>query len=393
MKVLSAEMTSLLDKLYNLRGKDSVVLASMDKEKEAAVETRDKTSSLKAELQAKINTLTEEENILADEGAKLQAALSAINKKEFATIITHLDIDFDPESLRKSVDERLPETIEKVASEKKSAGEELVKVEDEMNEAITKIEELGIRRDEAISNQERLNKYFDLALNSNINITRDEISSLLAKFDFTEEEQREAAKLLMFPEDGLFDYEKGYSQTRQAIKQAENSSGEVKIPITTIPKVEVSTITLSDNKPILQEVETESLIVAPPVTDNKPKETTTKDELLTFLKKYSFDELDFTANDIELMIANFNAELFTKNIELLDKYGFPKDIFFDNIELMYDSELDNKIQRLIIVGKTIQDIYLNPNVLIKYNMEELNNAIKVLTESGLDPKSVPLMAY
>ena len=58
MKILSSEMTSLLDKLYNLRGEESVILVSMEKEKQSAVETRDRTSSLKTELQSKINDLT-----------------------------------------------------------------------------------------------------------------------------------------------------------------------------------------------------------------------------------------------------------------------------------------------------------------------------------------------
>ena len=33
MAMLSSEITSLLDKLYNLRGNDSVVLVSMEKER------------------------------------------------------------------------------------------------------------------------------------------------------------------------------------------------------------------------------------------------------------------------------------------------------------------------------------------------------------------------
>ena len=45
------------------------------------------------------------------------------------------------------------------------------------------------------------------------------------------------------------------------------------------------------------------------------------------------------------------------------------------------------------VGKQAQDIYLNPNVLVKYNYNELESAIRVLNESGLDPRNVPLMAY
>ena len=36
MKALSLETTKLLDKMYNLRGKDSVVLVEMDKQKDKA---------------------------------------------------------------------------------------------------------------------------------------------------------------------------------------------------------------------------------------------------------------------------------------------------------------------------------------------------------------------
>ena len=42
---------------------------------------------------------------------------------------------------------------------------------------------------------------------------------------------------------------------------------------------------------------------------------------------------------------------------------------------------------------SLVNIYLNPNVLIKYNLMELDSAIKVLEDSGLEPKNVPLMAY
>ena len=68
-------------------------------------------------------------------------------------------------------------------------------------------------------------------------------------------------------------------------------------------------------------------------------------------------------------------------------------MFNDNIELLYDKELKSKIEMLTSVGKLPQDIYLNPNILVKYNLSELDSAIKTLHESGLEPKNVPLMAY
>ena len=38
----------------------------------------------------------------------------------------------------------------------------------------------------------------------------------------------------------------------------------------------------------------------------------------------------------------------------------------DNITLLYDAELSDKVNRLVSVGKAPLDIYLNPNILLKY---------------------------
>ena len=39
------------------------------------------------------------------------------------------------------------------------------------------------------------------------------------------------------------------------------------------------------------------------------------------------------------------------------------------------------------------DIYLNPSVLVKYDLKQLQAAISSLVANGMDPKDVPLMAY
>ena len=153
MKVLSNEVKSLLDKLYNLRGEDSIILAKMNKEREEAVETGERTKNEKTILLEKIEKLTKEEETLQEEGKKLTSILSNINRDDFANILDRLQIDFDPASINEKVNSMLPETIEKVVTENKKASEELESVEAEMNNAITKVEELGIRKDEALSNQ------------------------------------------------------------------------------------------------------------------------------------------------------------------------------------------------------------------------------------------------
>lgn len=362
MKMLTAEITKLLDKLYNLRGEDSVILAKMDKERDKATETKERTTSEKATLQEKIENLTEEERVLAEEGEKLVSTLSCIKTDDFKLVLEKLKVDFNPDKLSEDVNRLLPKTIERVQEEKKSAKDELVKVEAEMNTAIATIEELAIRKDEAIENQTRLNEYFDLALNGNINITRDSITSLLEKFDFNEDERREAAKIMMFPEDALYDYEKKLQNAEQ-------------------PGMSISEVFAEAKENVSLEEEKEVKPVSP------------KEELIALLTELGFDYLDFTNNDLEKILANYNENDLRRNVEFIKSNNIKLDLFVENIELLYDKELEEKFSKLIEIGKEPFDIYLNPNILIKYNINDLGSTIDRLKNSGLDPKKVPLIAY
>ncbi len=361
MKMLTSEITKLLDKLYNLRGDDSVVLAKMEKERASAMATKERTTTEKTDLQDKIASLTEEERILGEEGEKLIAALSKIKTDDFKIVLEKLNVNFNPDKISEDVNRLLPKTIERVQQDTKNAEEELVKVESEMNTAIATIEELAIRKEDALANQARLNEYFDLALNGNINITRDSLTSLLEKFDFTDDERREAAKILMFPEDALFDYENRLKNNDQPGKSISDVFAEAK----------------------------ESTVSKEP-----PKKTgSPKDDLINLLKELGFDYLDFTSNDLEKILANYSTSILRSNVLFAIDNGIELDIFIDNVELLYDSEFEQKIQRLMEVGKEPFDIYLNPNILIKYNKSDLDNTINKLKSSGLDPKKVPLIAY
>ena len=118
-----------------------------------------------------------------------------------------------------------------------------------------------------------------------------------------------------------------------------------------------------------------------------------KEDLVTTLSELGFDYLDFKNNDFNKLKEHFDAQTFKDNVKTLNSYGINKDIFVDNAELLYDKDLKVKVDTLIKVGKQPQDIYLNPNVLVKYTLNELNTTIKMLQDSGLEPKNVPLMAF
>ena len=382
MKILSPEVTRLLDKLYNLRGSDSVIFKEMESAHEKAEETKERTTALKSTLQEKIAGLEADSKNLSEQGKKLIEVLKGIDKKAYETVIDRLHINFDPEALVEKLDTSLPETIEKVNEDIKSSQEELVKVEEEMNSAITTIEEIGIRKDAAIANQEKLNEYFELALAGNINITRDSITSLLEQFDLTEEETREAAKILMFPEDALYDYDAKIKESEK--KSISEVMQEAKNQEEVAPKVEVEELQVKEEPAKVEEVKAQ-----PVVTEKKFD----REDLIDLFNEIGLDYLDYTTSDLDEILEHFNEKVISRNVNIFKENDLSLDIFVDHINLLYDKELEAKMDRLLRIGKSALDIYLNPTVLTKYDYKNLDKAILLLQNSGLDPKKVPLMAY
>ncbi len=373
MKALSPEVSALLDKLYNLRGDDSVVLVEMNRQRNRAVETKTRTTEEKKELQARIAGLEKLYNDLNSQGEKLSTLLSNIDRNDYATVLDRLEIDFNPQELVEKLNKSLPRTIDSVTLDTKKAEKQLVRVEEEMNHAIATIDELSIRRDAALANQEKLNEYFELALSGRISITRDSIVSLLEQFNFTDEERREAAKILMFPEDALFAYDEQVRESEQSGKSFSDVFTEAK---NAEPIVEEA-VKLVEEEPIVVEVAQED-----------PKE-----KILDLLKDNGINYLDFSGQEIDSLIENYDESLMRKNISYVKETNVGTEIFVNHIELMIDQELEDKINILLELGKEPIDIYLNPSVLEKYSKENLKEVIESLKNNGMDPKNVPLMAY
>ncbi len=388
MKIINDETRKLLDKLYNLRGKDSVVLFGIEEEYKTAQATKEKALKEKTELENSINKLASDEKILADQGERLKNILKSINPEDFAVLIKRLDLDFDPEAISMKINNSLPTTIANLVSDKKESEEKLVDVKQQMDGATTKIEELAIRKDVALENQNKLNEFFELALSGNSNLTRDSITSLLEKFKFTKDEQREAAKLLMFPEDGLYEYEQKAESGEKFGKSMADIFQEAKESVVEEKESEKEPAAPEFIEPTISPIDVENVPETFELTDEIKKE-----EVKNLLKVCGFNINDFTNQDITNILNNYDPELISKNVEYINSLGINRGIFVDNIDFLYDKELKQKIDMLLNIGKDPMDIYLNPNVLIKYNLTELYNAITALKDSGLEPDKVPLMAF
>ncbi len=367
----------LLDKLYNLRGSDSNILKEMDRQKNKAEQTRDRTTAEKAKLQKDIESLKTQREELEEQGEKFKEVLQGIRREDYATVLDRLRIDFDPKNLLEKLEKNLPRTIDNVERDTKKAEDELVKVEEEMNTAITTIEELGIRKDTALANQAKLNEYFELALEGHINITRDSITDLLEEFGFNEEEQRETAKILMFPEDALFAYD--------AKVKAKDKSGK------SISEVLQEAKTMSPAES--EESHQEDVEISDEKDEEFLEEEETKNLTIETLRDCGIDYLDFTSDEIEDLMKHFDEQTIRDNIEFIESKNVSTDIFVHHIKMMYDKELRRKFEFLQNIGKETLDIYLNPGVLTKYTYDQLERITSVIRANGMDPKEIPLMAY
>ncbi len=371
MTNLKQETRSLLDKLYNLKSEDSILVESIKKEYDSTVLKNDDLAKEQEFLNKKINRLINEEKVLVTEGESLIDALRNVSANNFNVVLEKLEINFNPSNLKNEVERGLPLAISKIQNEVKTSTVKLEDINNEIRNIEVKVDDLSIRKDEVVRDQTKLNEYLELSLNGQINATRDELTTLLAKFDLTEEEQREAAKILMFPEDGLYEYDKNPKEKVKLSKSFSDVFSQVKEP------------TLNEEK----------VLIADPIKIVKTEEEVKEVGIKDILQRHNFSTFDFTATDLDYLEKNLKIDVLDKNVKLVKQLGINKDIFIENIELLNDIELENKLSVLLEIGKVPFDIYLNPNVLVKYNFYELQKSIDVLKSNGLDPKQIPLMSF
>lgn len=191
----------------------------------------------------------------------------------------------------------------------------------------------------------------------------------------------------MFPEDALYDYDarikesekKSISEVMQEAKNQEEIAPQVDENLEDDSQVEEATITQEMSAKELNESENEKKF--------------DREDLIDLFNEIGLDYLDYTTSDLDQILEHYNEKVIKRNVNIFKDNDLSLDIFADHINLIYDKELEAKVDRLLRIGKSALDIYLNPTVLTKYDYKGLDKAIILLQNSGLDPKKVPLMAY
>ena len=414
-KILSQEITTLLSKLYNYRGEDSSRLKEIVSHKEKAEGTKAKAEAEQADLKALISDLEKKLESLKNEGEKLGEVLGAVNRDDYATVLDCLNIDFNPAGLKEELDGKLPNEIMETTNEIKASKLTLKSVQGEINNAS---DEISKRTDEIAEERNimaKLNEYVEIALTGNINVTREEITNLLKLFAFDEAEQKEIAKILMFPEDALIIYDNQKSgkvvttrTEKAAVKEEKNVFSDIYFDKE--PEAETEEDSGADIKEELQlkdldevkpeEEEKQEVVVEtiePEFLQEEPKaEGTelTREDAIVFLDELKLDTKLIPKKAVDMLRKDFDKELIKKNVEYTKDKKVADDIYYRNPNLLMDSGLTDKIEFLMNdLAKEADDILLNIYVLENFSKDELVNVKQRILALEIDPRQIPLYIY
>jgi len=407
-KVLSQEITALLNKVYNYRSEDSIRLVDLTKEQEKAEEKRIKTDEESALLKEEIVNLDGKLRDLNSQGKKLSEFLAGIDYKDYAVLLDSLSLNFNPEKLRVSLDAKLPEELEKTSTLLKEAKSSLKATQKENSEAEDTIKKFDSRIQEEQNIQAKLSEYLDIALTGTINVTREEITNLLKLFDFDDNEQKEIAKMLMFPEDALLIYDKQKAEkeeleaTKEDVVETQEEIVEEDYVEVEEPVIELEDAEDDEENPVVFETAEEDeesgsvgFIELEDSESNKDeiKETSTKDGVLTFLSDY-FDASIMPKDAIESLVIDFDESVAGGNIEYTRSKEVSDDIYFKVPKLLTDTELADKVDFVLKeLAKTPEDILYNTHVLENFSLEKLTEIKQRILSLEIDARELPLYIY
>lgn len=185
---ISPEVKKGLDKLYNLRGSDSAILQEIDTYDEEARHALEVAKGEEVDFKTKISAKEEEKDLYEKQGNKWASFLDIVNPEEVKDVLIAMDSKFNLEREKNTFETKLPELISKIEREISDAKDNLKRVQKDIKAYEKTIKEMSLRREEALENQDLLNMYIDRALNGDLTITREEVTSLLDRFVFIGEE-------------------------------------------------------------------------------------------------------------------------------------------------------------------------------------------------------------
>ncbi len=351
---LTIEQRNLLERLYNLKSKDSTIVKEIN---EKIIENKENSNVLLEEskkLESEKSTFTTKKTELDKQFASFIAEFEGMKSDKYSILLEEANENFDPEKMLSNIKEIIPSRIEEINDNIKKSESDIDVTKKKISETEIDATELECKLTDAIQMQERLAKLIDESLNGNGSITRDSVQELLNSLHFNEDDITELGKMILFPEGTLQAYNDEFTSSMntgknitEVIKNAHDASDTEEPTPTEITKVEFADIIKEEKKEEKSEIVVE-------------KETKTTEEIAK------------------------------QNIEYLKSINIDKEVIKRYETVLTDNTLIDKIKLFIELNKTPQDIELNFDILLAYTLEDLNNLKMICEESDISMSLIPL---
>lgn len=436
MAQLSQNTIRLLDRLFNLKGEDNIIIKRIKDEistteNEMTVTTQEKNNNevQKNELQGKLT-------VFQNQSDSFKAVFEGIDDATFASL-REIGIEFEISKMLSTIEEKAPDYIASLNDQINEYGKKIEDNEHKIEELTNNLENL--HRNQATSEEDRLKltSLLDQSLSSSEIerevLTVNFVKKILSLFDlFDENEIKELTKIIMFPDDGLFEYAKNYdkrlangeiSLDNQSSVTEENNIEEIK-PIEDISPSEETeeenneSSTAEIYKEEITSSETTPDVEEPSVEDNQEEiinitnDDSTSEIDLSSLNNSSEneepkeleEETEETTIDSEpttiIPIIEPDPEPVEESIEeFLEKIGLSIQKFTDYNETPVSEIMAylNQIDRTLIERnyEILRSLNVDEETIYKYFQNilyladsDLNNKITILRAKGINDKII-----
>ena len=446
MANLSQKTILLLDKLYNLKGEDNVIIQEINNkigEINASIkEDNEREAALEQEKLNNQNDLllfnTQQEAFLT--------AFSGIDNDTFSSL-SKIGVDVNIGSMVSAVSEKAPEYIRGLQEKIAEIQTQIDAIVEDRENLERELDGLGSQKVKAEADRSALISLMAQSLSSDAverkSLTPQYVEDVLSRFDsFESEEINTLSKLIIFPDDGLLEYDNGYDN-----RLTKSEAGDIKVielddpaplevvepvtkeepkeepvevvePVKTIPVVdgevaEEKNGELQDNPSITQiyekqnETDPTSIIDLTSLNGSEEKEEIDEEPVASYLESLGIDMNRFQEeNDKEQNIDQLLSELAATEKPLIaNNYELLKSLDAEVAAYRYrrghsyltDSELSQKITFLRsknISEKNIKMLLEQANSGLRESFAEIEDRFKSAEELGtpIDNEHINLLS-
>ena len=386
---------TVLDKIENLMGEDSFVLAILKDQKISAIDLKEKNEEKIKNKNTKISELKELVNKLHDEADKINNIFKMYKTADFKTLVDVLGLNIHFDEDAKIVEEKLPKIVEEKEDKIADLTSEVATLESDVDTLVKRVSQIDKEYDDAKGYQTELIKLVKDSVDGKLNKTRDEVVKVLKNASFEEEEALDAAKLILFPEDELIPF----FNENNLLTELQKSIDNITIDLSADTKTEE----VKDTAAPLFTSKGEDIVntsIFPEEDANAPIELSELNLDSNSKEEFAKEpDTPISINELKESFLNFNDNNSEKTEPAIVEEADTTSIFTDdstdanNFEFA-DKDKDIDINKILDkLGKNHDDAQYISNLFVDIKDEELNNFIKEIENLGLSISSVPLVAY